>query len=392
MTAAITKRSTPQHDALLTRLSQARKITDSLWDLLRPGTLPQRPIPDRHRLIFYLGHLEAFDWNLIARRTLGLNSFHPTFDQLFEFGIDPEPGTHPQDSPQDWPAEAGIRRYHRRTRETLDRVIENAPPQIVHAAVEHRLMHAETLAYLFHHLPYDAKVLPARQTPSSRHAILNPLIDIPGGQALLGQAGGGVFGWDNEFSRHTVEVPAFQCRQYKITNGEYLQFVNSGAPAPHFWLQAHGEWFYRGMFQLLPLPLDSPVYVTQKQAATYAAWAGHTLLTEAQFHRVADTIPSAPGNYNFAHWDPVAVNQPGTSPLIGNGWELTRTPFAPFPGFSPFPFYPGYSADFFDGQHFVLKGASPRTAACFLRPSFRNWFRADYPYAYATFRTVQEAI
>ena len=72
----------------------------------------------------------------------------------------------------------------------------------------------------------------------------------------------------------------------------------------------------------------------------------------------------------------------------GNGWEWTSSAFAPFPGFAPFPFYANYSEPFFDGCHFVLKGASPRTAECFLRPSFRNWFRPSYPYVYATFRLV----
>jgi formylglycine-generating enzyme required for sulfatase activity len=37
----------------------------------------------------------------------------------------------------------------------------------------------------------------------------------------------------------------------------------------------------------------------------------------------------------------------------------------------------------------VLKGGSPRTARCLLRPSFRNWFRPAYPYIYATFRLVE---
>ena len=47
------------------------------------------------------------------------------------------------------------------------------------------------------------------------------------------------------------------------------------------------------------------------------------------------------------------------------------------------------SAPFFDGAHYVLKGASPRTAARLLRPSFRNWFRPSYSYVYATFRLVE---
>ena len=47
--------------------------------------------------------------------------------------------------------------------------------------------------------------------------------------------------------------------------------------------------------------------------------------------------------------------------LVGNGWEWTSTEFAPFPGFTVLPSYPEYSADFFDGEHYVMKGASPVT-------------------------------
>ncbi len=57
---------------------------------------------------------------------------------------------------------------------------------------------------------------------------------------------------------------------------------------------------------------------------------------------------------------------------------------------SRFPFYPGYSANFFDGKHFVMKGGSLRTDACMLRRSFRNWFQPHYPYIYTTFRCVEE--
>jgi formylglycine-generating enzyme required for sulfatase activity len=53
--------------------------------------------------------------------------------------------------------------------------------------------------------------------------------------------------------------------------------------------------------------------------------------------------------------------------------------------------YPEYSADFFDGQHVVMKGASPATASPLLRRSFRNWFRPTYPYVYGTFRCAGPA-
>jgi formylglycine-generating enzyme required for sulfatase activity len=93
------------------------------------------------------------------------------------------------------------------------------------------------------------------------------------------------------------------------------------------------------------------------------------------------------GNFDYRYWDPVAITpSEGISQMASNGWEWTSSVFAPFEGFRPRPSYPGYSANFFDGKHFVMKGASPRTAAKLVRPSLRNWFRAEYPYVYATFR------
>ncbi|MDH5576605.1 MAG: DinB family protein, partial [Nitrospirota bacterium] len=77
---------------LRSELDEARSRTDSLFALMSAHAMYERPIPERHRLIFYLGHLEAFDWNQICRWTLGISAFHQSFDQLFEAGIDPSGG------------------------------------------------------------------------------------------------------------------------------------------------------------------------------------------------------------------------------------------------------------------------------------------------------------
>ncbi len=226
------------------------------------------------------------------------------------------------------------------------------------------------------------------------------MVEIPAGAAQLGLDSEAAFGWDNEFQALAVEVPAFSMAKHKITNGEYLEFVRDGAAAPFFWTERAGRWCHRGMFAEIPLPLDWPVYVTHSEAEAYAKWRGGSLPTEAQFHRATEFHGAAsvahgePGaNLDFRHWEPVPVhaNDNGAavpSQLVGNGWEWTSTVFAPFPGFTPFPFYQNYSEPFFDGRHYVLKGASPRTAARLARPSFRNWFRPSYPYIYATFRLV----
>ncbi len=408
---------TPPTTHLAHALARSRMRTDALFGLVRPEAFHDRPVPERHRTIFYFGHLEAFDWNLLSQAA-GIPSFQPEFDQLFAFGIDPEPGQLPQDKRSDWPEKTEVQRYHLRVRQAIDDLSTQVSEEMLSVALEHRLMHAETFAYLLHDLSTTQKdipqvaPLPPSPTPVPR------VIEIPGGTVTLGQRcadpdGRYQFGWDNEFDGHEVSVSAFAMSKYKVTNGEYLQFVRAGAEPPHFWTWGEGQWRWRAMSGEVPLPMDWPVYVTHQEASAYAAWAGKRLPTEAEFHRAAYGTPDdeeersypwgedAPdirrGNFNGNRWDPISVTATpngdsafGISQLVGNGWEWTSTVFQPFPGFEPLSCYPGYSARFFDGHHYVLKGASSRTDAGLLRRSFRNWFRPNYPYVYAGFRCVED--
>jgi formylglycine-generating enzyme required for sulfatase activity len=226
-------------------------------------------------------------------------------------------------------------------------------------------------------------------------------------------------------------VPEFAIDRYMVTNGQFLEFLQSGGymdenlwravdwqwrtqaqvTHPALWVKQGSEWFYRGMFGQILLPLDWPVYVSYAEAAAYAKWAKKTLPTEAQWQRAAygasegkppsysgerEGAAQVRGNFDFRRWDPEPVTEHqetnrsafGAVGMIGNGWEWTSSEFASFPGFRPFSFYPGYSANFFDGKHYVMKGGSARTAAPLLRPSFRNWFQPHYQYMYAGFRCV----
>src|SRR6202022_3383301 len=98
----ITSAARLRHD-LSARISDARARTDELFAIVRSESMYDRPISERHRIIFYVGHLEAFCLNLLAEKAFGLRPFRRTFDQLFSFGIDPVGGGLPTDTPSDWP-------------------------------------------------------------------------------------------------------------------------------------------------------------------------------------------------------------------------------------------------------------------------------------------------
>jgi formylglycine-generating enzyme required for sulfatase activity len=410
-------------DGLIEWYRSIRYRTRALFDIIEPEAYYARPISLRNPIVFYEGHLPAFSVNTLVKRALGRNGVDDNLEILFERGIDPADVAAVANATNRWPERGAVQEYGR----AADALIEDAllhadlerddvptlrGGEAVFTILEHELMHQETLLYMLHALPYEKKVGGRRSAVGSGESPTADVVMIPAGRATLGLRRGEQFGWDNEFPEQVVEVPAFTIDVHNVTNGAYLEYMNAtGAPAPHFWaLGENGQWERRAMFEQEPLPLDAPVYVTHDEAAAFARWKGKRLPTEAEFHRAAygtpsgeersqpwgDAVPdSTRGNFDFAHWDPVAVGSYpagasawGVHDLVGNGWEWTSTLFGGFPGFTPMPSYPEYSADFFDEAHYVLKGASPVTPRELIRRSFRNWFRPNYPYVFATFRCV----
>jgi ergothioneine biosynthesis protein EgtB len=423
-----------------------RERSRELFDLLTPEAYYSRPIDLRHPIVFYEGHLPAFSFNTLVKRALGRPGIDARLEQLFARGIDPsEAAALDRPAEEIWPSRADVQAFAAEAdrqvmevllRDDLDRpghpLLDRA--EAAFAILEHEAMHQETLLYMWHQLPHAQKRRPDAYTPRTQGGL--PTVswaEVPAGRATLGVARGSIpFGWDNEFGAHGVDVGAFAIETQNVTNARYLAFVDAGGyrdpqwwrpedwdwlqrsaiGAPRFWARHDGAWSWRGLFDWIPLPESWPVYVSQAEAAAFATWAGARLPTEAEFQRAAfgtpaghdrqhpwgDAAPaSAHGVFDFASWDPEpAGSHPagrsawGVDDLVGNGWEWTSTRFAPFPGFTAMGSYPEYSADFFDEAHYVIKGASPATDASLLRPSFRNWFRPQYPYVYATFRLAGE--
>jgi ergothioneine biosynthesis protein EgtB len=436
--------------AALDRFRRARARTRALFDLLAPAAYFEKPIALRNPIVFYEGHLPAFAVNTLIKKGLGRPGVDDHLETIFARGIDPEAeaAAVARGNPA-WPTRDVVLAYA----DAADALIEDAiangdvarddhpllrDAQAVWAILEHEEMHQETLAYMWHRLPYRLKSKPEHyRTLPPRLAAGTPRparVRIPGGTATLGtRVDDKTFAWDNELPAHSVDVRAFEVDVLDVTNADFLSFVEAGGYGdprwwreedwawvqeervthPAFWERDGSGWHWLAMFERVPLPPAWPVYVTWAEAHAYARWRGTRLMTEAEFHRAAFATPSGPdrrypwgetldraggyGNVDFARFDPLPVgafpagaSAFGVQDLVGNGWEWTSDVFAPFDGFTSLPSYPEYSADFFDGQHFVLKGASPMTARGLVRSGFRNWFRPRYPYVYATFRCAQD--
>ncbi len=423
-----------------------RRRSRAWFDLLTEEAYDARPIALRHPVVFYEGHLAAFNVNTLVKLGLGAAGVDADLEDLFERGIDPpEDGVGPSSSDaRSWPSRATVRAFADAADRAVEaafadeRVVASDHPVLrrglaLFTILEHEAMHHETLLYMFHRLPSAAKRRPRDHRPVvGGDPPPCTTVEIRAGQATLGAEPDALpFAWDNELPGITVAVPAFEIDVHDVTNRDYLEFVEAGGyldPAywtpddwawreregirhPSFWARREGRWYWRGLFDEIPLPAAWPVYVSHAEASAFACWRGRRLPTEAEFHRAAFGTPeggerahpwgaAAPserhGNFGLRHWDPVPVGSHpagvsafGVHDLVGNGWEWTSTVFSPFPGFTPTASYPRYSADFFDGGHYVMKGASSATAPELVRRSWRNWFRPRYPYPYATFRCVR---
>jgi gamma-glutamyl hercynylcysteine S-oxide synthase len=338
--------------------------------------------------------------------------------------------------------EGYLRRVRGGVLEALDRFdFRQADPlktggYIFQLVLEHERQHQETLCYLFQLLDPSQKSRPDVPAPvafDGTTAADGEMVSIPAGTFLMG-APWDSFVYDNERPAHEVTVPEFRLARAPVTNGEYARFLEEGGygrrefwseegwqclekegwQSPLYWRREGSAWVERRMFEEGELRVEHPLTgVSWFEAEAYARFVGQRLPTEAEWERAASCDESngvkrryawgdeepddTRANFGRRHWGttpvgsyPRGASAAGCLDMTGNVWEWTSTPFEGFPGFEPFP-YPEYSAEWFDGDHRVLKGGSWATSPSLLRTSFRNFFRRPFRIAFAGLRLAADA-
>jgi iron(II)-dependent oxidoreductase len=256
---------------------------------------------------------------------------------------------------------------------------------------------------------------------------------IEGGPFIMGTDDRRV-AYDNERFPHEIDLPSFWIDTAPVTNGAYLEFVESGgyerpelwAPdgqawlrdskafAPQFWQRRDGGWEINTFGFWLPLNPNQPVqHVCYWEADAYARWAGKRLPTEAEWEKAASWDPAtkrkrvypwgdetpAPEHANLDQqtWQPAEVgaypagaSAYGCQQMMGDVWEWVSSDFLAYPGFQAFP-YREYSEVFFGSEYKVLRGGSWAVRPGVIRNTFRNW---DYPIRrqiFSGFRCARDA-
>ncbi|KAJ1502422.1 hypothetical protein HMI54_006738 [Coelomomyces lativittatus] len=401
----------------------ARQIQSAWWDALKiwdwlfdvvlrtEKVLLSRPIALRHPFLFYMGHLSCFA-DIQLSKAFGLPLAPPMlYSKIFERGIDPIVD-HPEichshsEIPETWPDITEIRAYRQTIRYKIEQLVQHHTWELSHIsalsmAYEHDLMHLETLFYMIwqtdptllhtsHPLIQLNQQEPHQDLPPA-HWVAFKSCTIPMGTQEE-------FSWDLEKPERMIEVKAFEIQSRPVSNLEWYQYIMKKEPKdrmdllPSTWQwHAPDKVFVRQFSQYVPLHQQAshPVLVTLDMANQYAKDANARLPSESElvylYHHTSPTSKQATCNYGFVRFNTCPMGTYENRP--GNAWEWTSTLLNSHTGFQPDPRYPGYSADFFDGLHYVCLGASWATHASLVtRKSFRNWFQKNYPYAFVTFR------
>lgn len=326
----------------------------------------------RHPMIFYYGHPAALYVNKLRVAGLLKDPINAYYESIFETGVDEMSWDDLSKNKMPWPSVAEVREYRKVVYRTVSNLISNltdsqcasinqqSPLWALIMGFEHERIHLETSSVLINELPIRFVRFPegfphyhpsvpskdngVRKPVAGVHYPMNEMIDVPAQKVSIGKPRDfPSYGWDNEYGYREYDVPAFRASKFKISNGEFWEFVKDNGYArrelwnevgwkwrafrnvkwPTFWMrvgpQGNHEYDMRLIFDVRPMAWNWPVCVNYHEAVAFAQWKSlktgknYRILTEVEHRAIRDPVVSG----NRVHNDHV-MN------FAGNDMEKVR--------------------------------------------------------------------
>jgi len=408
----------------MSRYCSVRQQTEALCEGLQPEDMVVQSMPDVSPTKWHLAHVTWFF------ETFVLEPFRPSFEPfddsfcyLFNSYYEAVGARHPrsQRGVITRPTADHVFAYRKTTDERVCELIERAPeetwPEIatrLTLGLHHEQQHQELMLMDLKHVFFQNPTYPGLnrfEPPPTGPAMPQSWLSFPGGVIEMGYKGEG-FCFDNERPPHQVFLYDYGVANRPVTNGEFLEFIRAGGydhhewwlsdgwyevqsrgwRAPEYWVERDDEWFEYSLRGLEPLdPSATVTHVSYYEADAYARWTGHRLPHESEWENAAWAC-TTPGPFLEQR-----VAAPGRAPssdtlssMLGGVWELTQSPYVPFPGYrAPKGALGEYNGKFMANQY-VCRGGSHATPRSHTRATYRNFFYPHQRWAHQGFRLARD--
>lgn len=303
--------------------------------------------------------------------------------------------------------------------------VSTSQRQILLLGLNHEQQHQELMLTDMKHMLFSQPGHPAyRDSPSATdsessapvrwHPCDETITEIGFDAAEREDARDGLaFAYDNEEPRHRQLIQAHRIASRCVTNAEFAEFISDGGYAnaslwlslgwdavcrnhwqsPLYWIPTESGFEHYTLGGLQSLNPNDPVcHVSYFEADAYARWAGKRLPTEFEWEQAAAhsaEIGTAFADRFLGSGEPIHPRNDAIDDYLGNVWEWTSSPYAPYPGFAPaFGVLGEYNGKFMCNQ-FVLRGGSCATMSSHIRSTYRNFFPPETRWQFTGIRLAQ---
>tara|TARA_B110000211_G_C14088057_1_gene557580 strand:+ start:1322 stop:2470 length:1149 start_codon:yes stop_codon:yes gene_type:complete len=210
-------------------------------------------------------------------------------------------------------------------------------------------------------------------------------ISVEEGVYTIGKAGTD-FSFDNEHGKHKVYIQPFEISGNLVTNGEYIEFIESEGYSNHtlwldegwswvnqnkvssplYWKLLDNEWHYYTLSGFKKIDKNAVLsHVSYYEAAAFATYKEMRLPTEFEWEVASDKLK----------W--------------GLRWEWTNSAYLPYPNFKIKEGAVGeYNGKFMINQ-MVLRGGSTATSFGHSRKTYRNFFHPGLQWQFSGIRLAK---